>query len=941
MKETSQFIKITERFRRTVSTLLPVLLLLTVAIATAQAGMQAAGPVSPLTTLPIYYQDTNSPALALMPCLDQNGFCILPPPFDPAIPPVSLITTTGPINDTNLPGEGFYYSADTLLAIDGGELAKLTFVLEYAFLGGVIPNTGITFLRTDLQKMRALPPNTTYRVTHPYGTFTFQTDALGNTDNGGGAIRFEDQAGVAADWLPPLFRSAPVTNMGPFLKPASGILPTAVVNGQTHTYLGDPAVAVQVTGSPTGNNFVRYERLNALGNVVATFQTDQFLLMGRVYTDQIPSPLNVDRVTYARDAASGQVDIFASASTAATLSVSGTGIPATTLTRDFPNTGKFFATIPFASLPTGLVLTNSRDIPPIPYPLSPGDEILVSQAYYNPVAKSLTIRATSRDKVAPLPTLSVPAFAPPNTLDASGTLVLPIAANTIPPQNIQVVSSHGGSATASVSVVTPPAAPVAVNDAASTAAATAVTVDVLLNDTTAAALDATSVRIVTPSADGGTVINPSGAVTFTPNLGFSGTASFAYDVRDIFGQLSNTATVSITVAASPAPVALPDSASTPQDTAAIISVLANDVGPYNAASVAIVTAPVSGSAVANANGTITYTPAAGFTGSASFTYTVANSATPSLTSNAALVSITVTPPAQPPAPVAVNDTASTQAGSAVTIPVLANDTIGAPGVINVASVLIATPSLNGTAVPNVNGTITFTPNAGFTGSTSFSYTVDNSSAQPLRSNAATVTVNVTAVAPAPVAVNNTATTTAGSPVTINVLANDTIAAPGVINVASVQIGTQSLNGTAVANASGTITFTPAAGFSGTTTFTYSVANSSTPALRSNFATVTVTVNALAAQTIAVSRAQFTLSSAAWRIDGTLTPAPPAGTTLTIYNTALVGGAQLITNVAVGANGSFTWSSPNGAPAPNAARRISIQSVQNPATKLENVTVTVR
>jgi hypothetical protein len=106
--------------------------------------------------------------------------------------------------------------------------------------------------------------------------------------------------------------------------------------------------------------------------------------------------------------------------------------------------------------------------------------------------------------------------------------------------------------------------------------------------------------------------------------------------------------------------------------------------------------------------------------------------------------------------------------------------------------------------------------------------------------------------------------------------------------------------------------------------------------------VTVTVNALATQTVAVSRVQFTLSSASWRIDGTLTPAPPAGTTLTIYNSALVGaGAALISNLAVGANGSFTWSSPNGAPQPNAARRISIRSNQNPATKLENITVTVR
>lgn len=917
------------------------LILTAICAGSAGAALKAVGPIDPITTIPAWYQDTAN--TALMPCLDQNGFCVLPPEFDPAITvPPQAITTTGPITDANFPAEAFYYSAGVLFPIEAGELARLDFVLEYAFLAGVIPTTGTTFLRTDLQKMRNLAPLATYRVTHPYGSFTFATDGAGNTTGPGGvAVRQEDGTGVAADYMPPLMQAAATTGIGPWLKPASGVLLTALVGGQTHTYLGDGVTPVLVTGSPTGNNFVRIDRLNAAGGVAATWSTNLFTLMGRVWTDPIATPLTVDRAVYSRDAASGHLDVYVRTESTATVTIAGTGLTATNLTQDFPNSGKFFATIPFATLPTGLSITSSLDIPPIPHPVIPGDEILVSEAFYNPASGVITVKADSLDNVAPLPTLSVPAFAAPNTLDATGLMTHSLAANTIPPLNVQVVSSRGGTLTVPLSIFTPPAAPTAVNDAASTAFGAPVTIDVLLNDTSAAGLAFTSTRIIATSPDGTTVVNPNGAVLFTPAAGFSGATSFTYDVADIYGQRSNTATVTVTVSAPPAPTTVADAATTLQATAVTISVLANDTGVMNAASVAISTPSANGTAVANPAGTVTFTPAAGFTGITTFAYTVNNTSVPPLTSAPATVTVTVNAPPTAGAPVANPDSASTVTGTPVTIPVLANDTITAPGVINPASVIITAQSLSGTAVANPDGTVTFSPAAGFTGTTTFGYTVANTSTPPLASNQAIVTVNVNGVAPAPVAVNNTATTTAGTAVTINVLANDTIAAPGVINTASVAIATQSLNGAAVANPTGTITFTPAAGFTGTTTFTYTVANSSTPPLTSNAATVTVTVNAVAAQTIAVSRVQYTLSSGAWRIDGTVTPAPPAGTTLTFYNNATVGVNPLISTIVVGTNGSFTWSSPNNAPAPNAARRISIQSNQNAATKLENISVTVR
>ena len=107
------------KFRRFIASLLPVLLLLTFLTGSASAALQAVGPTDPVTTIPSWYMDTNS--LALVPCNDQNGFCIMNPNFDPAPAaapfrtppnaPFTPITTTGPITGANFPGEGFYYSA--------------------------------------------------------------------------------------------------------------------------------------------------------------------------------------------------------------------------------------------------------------------------------------------------------------------------------------------------------------------------------------------------------------------------------------------------------------------------------------------------------------------------------------------------------------------------------------------------------------------------------------------------------------------------------------------------------------------------------------------------------------------------------------------------------------------------------------------------------------
>ena len=164
--------------------------------------------------------------------------------------------------------------------------------------------------------------------------------------------------------------------------------------------------------------------------------------------------------------------------------------------------------------------------------------------------------------------------------------------------------------------VTVAAAPVAVNDTVVTSQNTIAVINILANDTAAAGLTlnpSTVVPVPFPTTAHGTIsLNPgTGAVTYTPTLGYFGPDSFTYTVKDNLGTISNPATVNITVA-SPGPTAVNDFATTIQGQAVTIPVLANDLGALNFTTLAIASLPVQGLAAVNTlNGTITYTPPVG------------------------------------------------------------------------------------------------------------------------------------------------------------------------------------------------------------------------------------------------------------------------------------------------------------------------------------------
>lgn len=149
------------------------------------------------------------------------------------------------------------------------------------------------------------------------------------------------------------------------------------------------------------------------------------------------------------------------------------------------------------------------------------------------------------------------------------------------------------------------------------------------------------------------------------------------------------------------------------------------------------TDPPNGAVVVNANNTITYSPDAGFLGSDSFTYTITDGRNCFRT---ATVNVTVTEKVNR-APDAVDDMATTQENTAVTINVVGNDSDPDGDPFTVTNV---TQGSNGVVTNNNNGTVTYQPNSGFTGNDSFTYTITDN-----RNASDTATVRVT-VSPRPV-----------------------------------------------------------------------------------------------------------------------------------------------------------------------------------------------
>ncbi len=219
------------------------------------------------------------------------------------------------------------------------------------------------------------------------------------------------------------------------------------------------------------------------------------------------------------------------------------------------------------------------------------------------------------------------------------------------------VQANDGTSTSSASFVLQVLpvndAPVADNDSASTNEDTLLDVTVLANDTDVDGDTLRVVRVATAASTHGSVsINPDGKLRFIPAANYNGPSTWSYTISD--GAVEATATVTVQVlAVNDAPVAHSQSIQTAADTAVSLVLSASDVDG-NPLSFEIVTPPSHGSLSGTAPN-LRYTPAAGFSGSDSFSFRAndgtALSAVATVTLQVAAKPTPVPPTPVPPTPV--------------------------------------------------------------------------------------------------------------------------------------------------------------------------------------------------------------------------------------------------------------------------------------------------
>ncbi|EPO5781836.1 tandem-95 repeat protein, partial [Vibrio harveyi] len=408
-------------------------------------------------------------------------------------------------------------------------------------------------------------------------------------------------------------------------------------------------------------------------------------------------------------------------------------------------------------------------------------------------------------------------------------------------------------------------APVAVDDTVTTDEDTAVTIDVLANDSDPENDQLTITNASVP-AEQGTVTIVDGKLVFTPAENFNGDATISYTISD--GELSDDATVAVTVnPANDAPVAVNDAVSTDEDTAVTIDVLANDSDPENdTLTITAASVPAEQGTVAIVDGKLVFTPAENFNGDATISYTISDG---QLTDDAT-VAVTVNPVND--APVAVNDAVSTDEDTAVTIDVLANDSDPENDTLTITAASV--PAEQGT-VTIVDGKLVFTPAENFNGDATISYTISDGQL----SDDATVAVTVNPVNDAPVAVNDTVSTDEDTAVTIDVLANDSDPENDTLTITAASVPAE--QGT-VAIVDGKLVFTPAENFNGDATISYTISDGQL----TDDATVAVTVNPVNDAPVAVDDTVATDEDTAVTIDVLANDSDPENDQLTITNASV-------------------------------------------------------
>ncbi|HEY0190012.1 MAG TPA: Ig-like domain-containing protein [Kofleriaceae bacterium] len=179
------------------------------------------------------------------------------------------------------------------------------------------------------------------------------------------------------------------------------------------------------------------------------------------------------------------------------------------------------------------------------------------------------------------------------------------------------------------------------------------------------------------------------------------------------------------------PVAKDDTASTTRNMAVTIPVLINDTGLGDLPLDVTTTMPGHGTVTVTADHRVSYTPAAGYVGDDTFSYTVADEDGQTSTATVT-VHVGLGPNTDPVA----NPDAASSAADPIDIAVLTNDTDPDGDTLMVSAI---TQPEHGTVTINPDGTLHYVPDPDYVGTATFTYTISDG-----RGGMSTSTVTITA-----------------------------------------------------------------------------------------------------------------------------------------------------------------------------------------------------
>ena len=252
--------------------------------------------------------------------------------------------------------------------------------------------------------------------------------------------------------------------------------------------------------------------------------------------------------------------------------------------------------------------------------------------------------------------------------------------------------------------------------------------------------DMLAATLLSTPASGEVVLDTDGSFSYTPDTNFYGTDSFTYRAHD--GEAhSAVTTVTITVVSiNDAPAAADDSYTVDEDDTLSIDsdsgVLANDADADGDDLTAnVVSSPSHGTLSLSADGSFTYVPNTGYSGTDSFTYEANDGASDSSQATVTIAVVDVNH-----APAGVDDTYSMDEDTVLAVDaifgVLGNDTDTDGDTLT--ATLVDLPA-HGDITLNSDGSFTYTPEIDFAGSDSFTYAVSDGFSD---SDLATVSLSV-------------------------------------------------------------------------------------------------------------------------------------------------------------------------------------------------------